>query len=132
MPENYEKRGPPPPEELRQRVDEYFAQCGEEGVFPDWAGLKLYLGEADDQCYEQWQEGEDEDAAAIRSILAMAAARRESWLVRKMTSDNKAVQGCLNALKHPKNGGYADRPREGGEIRLTINLAGVGGENAFK
>ena len=62
----------------------------------------------------------------------MAAARRESWLIRKMTSDNKAVQGCLNALKQPQNGGYTDRPREGGEIRLTINLAGVGGEEAFK
>ena len=49
-----------------------------------------------------------------------------------MTSDNKAVQGCLNALKQPLNGGYSDRPREGGEIRLTINLSGVGGEEAFK
>ena len=120
------------PEELGRGVDAYFAQCEAEGVFPDWAGLKLFLGVFDDLCYEQLQQGDSREAAACREILAKAAARRESWLIRKMTSDNKAVQGCLNALKQPLNGGYSDRPREGGEIRLTINLSGVGGEEAFK
>lgn len=123
---------PPSPEALRAGVDAYFARCEAEGVFPDWAGLKLHLGICDERVYEQWQEGDDECATACREIFAMATARRESWLVRKMTSDNKAVQGCLNALKQPQNGGYSDRPREGGEIKLTINLAGVGGEDAFK
>lgn len=50
-----------------------------------------------------------------------------------MTSDNKAAQGCLNALKQPSNGGYIDRPsNDSGEKKLTINLVGVGGESAFK
>ena len=132
MPKTMEDSSPPSTEALRAGVEAYFSQCEAEGVFPDWAGLKLFLGQFDDQTYEQWQEGDDERAAACREIFSMAAARRESWLIRKMTSDNKAVQGCLNALKQPQNGGYADRPREGGEIKVTINLAGVGGEEAFK
>ena len=50
-----------------------------------------------------------------------------------MTSDNKRAQGCLNALKQPQNGGYIDRPQDnGGEIKVTLNLGGVGGESAFK
>lgn len=121
------------PDELRQKVDEYFAKCDGEGVFADWAGMKVFLGVNDDRTYEEWQKGDSDEAKEYREILSEAAAKRESWLVRVMTSDNKRAQGCLNALKQPQNGGYIDRPQDnGGEIKLTINLAGVGGENAFK
>ena len=58
---------------------------------------------------------------------------RESWLARKMTSDNKRAIGCLNALKQPDNGGYIDKAVDTGERTLTINVAGIkGGAKAFK
>lgn len=120
-------------DELRAAVDAYFDDCEAQGVFPDWAGLKLHLGPADDRTYEEWQKGDSDFAKECREIFAKAAAKRESWLVRVMTSDNKRAQGCLNALKQPQNGGYIDRPQDnGGEIKVTLNLAGVGGESAFK
>lgn len=121
------------PDALREKVDEYFAQCEADGVFPDWAGMKDHLGVYDDRTYEEWQKGEGDEADQYREILTRAAAKRESWLVRVMTSDNKRAQGCLNALKQPQNGGYIDRPPDnGGKIELTIKLDGVGGESAFK
>ena len=129
------KRGPrrkyKTAQELRDRVEEYFARCEEQGVFPDYAGMKLHLGILDDRVLESYTEGSSDFARACREIFAGAAVRRESWLVRKMTSDNKSTQGCLNALKQPQNGGYLDRPQEG-QVKFTICLAGVGGESAFK
>ena len=81
----------------------------------------------------EWVGFDSDFAKECREIFAKAAAKRESWLVRVMTSDNKRAQGCLNALKQPQNGGYIDRPQDnGGEIKVTLNLGGVGGENAFK
>ena len=120
-------------DELRAAVDAYFDDCEAQGIFPDWAGLKLHLGPADDRTYEEWQKGDSDFAKECREIFAKAAAKRESWLVRVMTSDNKRAQGCLNALKQPQNGGYIDRPQDnGGEIKVTLCLGGVGGESAFK
>ena len=120
-------------DELRAAVDAYFAECEAQGIFPDWARLKVELGPTDDRTYEEWQKGDSDFAKECRDIFSKAAAKRESWLVRVMTSDNKRAQGCLNALKQPKNGGYVDRPQDGGgEIKVTLCLGGVGGENAFK
>ena len=121
------------PDELREKVDAYFSKCDAECVFPDWAGMKDFLEVYDDRTYDEWQKGDGDEAKEYKEILTKAAAKRESWLVRVMTSDNKRAQGCLNALKQPQNGGYIDRPQDnGGEIKVTVNLAGVGGENAFK
>ena len=120
-------------DELRAAVDAYFDECEAQGIFPDWAGLKVQLGPTDDRTYEEWQKGDSDFAKECRDIFSKAAAKRESWLVRLMTSDNKRAQGCLNALKQPQNGCYIDRPQDGGgEIKVTLCLGGVGGENAFK
>lgn len=130
------KRGPKrlyeTAEELKLAVDEYFLKCEEEAVFPDYAGMRLHLG-ISESTITKYQNGDTEFNKACREIFERAQDKRESWLVRKMTSDNKAAQGCLNALKQAKNGGYIDRPQnEGGEMKITINVAGVGGEKAFK
>lgn len=69
----------------------------------------------------------------FRNAFEYAKCRRESWLTRKMVSDNKAANGCMNALKQKKNGGYTDRPVESNDKSLTININGVsGGWASFK
>lgn len=75
---------------------------------------------------------QNENAEGFREVLDEAAARRESYLVRIMVTDNKRAQGCLNALKQKENGGYTDRPVENTEKTLNIKLVGVGGWDAFK
>lgn len=123
-------------DDFRRGVLAYHKLCeeenGGEGVFPDLAGLRLYLrlSKAD---IKAMSEGDDEYAQGIRDVLAEAQDMRESWLARKMTSDNKRAIGCLNALKQPDNGGYIDKPVDTGEKTLTINVSGIkGGAKAFK
>ena len=110
---------------LTQKIDEYFKNCNAEDIFPDEAGMIIYL-DISHKTYERY--GKDEE---LSEPIARARALRESWLVRRMTGEPKLAQGCLNALKQPKNGGYVDRPMDTGGKELTINLVGVGAD-AFK
>ena len=120
------------PEALKAGIDEYFATCKAEGdTFPDYAGMRTFLG-VSKSTLERYQEGDSEQARKFRTVLENARDVRESWLARRMATEPRAAQGCMNNLKQPQNGGYIDRPSEGGKTELTINLAGVGGESAFK
>lgn len=111
------------PEELDIAINQYFDECLEQDIFPDLAGMKIYL-DISQSTYERYEKDEE-----MRGIIARARDRRESWLVRRMTGNQKLAQGCLNALKQPANGGYIDRPQQDNEPReLTINLVGVGVE----
>ena len=38
-------------DELRAAVEAYFDECEAQGIFPDWAGLKVELGPTDDRTY---------------------------------------------------------------------------------
>lgn len=111
--------------ELKMAVDAYFLENEEKGEFPDYAGMLIYLGikEKTVKTYSQ-----DED---YKEVFEEAQLRRESYLVRRMTKDNKLAQGCLNALKQPINGGYTDRPIDSGERKIVIELSGIG-EGAYK
>ncbi len=113
-------------DELRKAVELYFAKTEGRGEFPDYAGMKIFLGiksESTIKSYCQIPEYAD--------VFDEAKLRRESYLVRLMTKDNKRAQGCLNALKQEVNGGYTDRPVENTERKLVIELKGIG-ENAYK
>jgi len=137
---NYDKRGRPPRletlEDFKAAVMKYHKECEEandgQGIFPDEAGLRLSLGLKKAQL-KALTDGDSEFAQGLRDILEEAQDMRESWLARKMTSDNKRAIGCLNALKQPGNGGYIDKAVDTGEKTLTINVTGIkGGAQAFK
>lgn len=125
------KRGRKPqydPETLRLAIEKYFDKCEEEKVFPDMAGMRIAL-EISKETLDHFVSDDCPECEAYRKILNTARDRRESFLVRRMTSDNKLAQGCLNALKQPMNGGYIDRPVDttGGKIEVTLKVAGLGG-----
>lgn len=113
-------------EALREVVNRYFEETEANGEFPDYAGMKIYIGIKCEQTIKGYCKDE-----AFNEIFEEAKLRRESFLVRRMTKDNKLAQGCLNALKQEANGGYTDRPVDTGERKLIVELKGVG-ENAFK
>ena len=131
------KRGPKPlyesPEALRKKIEEYFEMCERDDVFPDYAGMRLFL-RMSESTIQRYQEDEHENCDEYREIFNDAKDRRESYLVRVMTKDNKRAQGCLNALKQPANGGYVDKPNDkGGKIELTLKVDGIkGGMESFK
>jgi len=130
------KRGPKrkyeTPQKLAEAINEYFDTL-KESEFPDFPGMRIHLG-ISKRTLENYAKGDTEEAQAYRDVLDSAADRRESWLVRRMVTEPKAANGCMNALKQPDNGGYIDKPMQDNSDKvLTINLVGiVGGENAFK
>ena len=119
------------PASLRFMVEKYFDECNESRTFPDYAGMKLYL-KVSESTLKKYTDENHADYMGFRAVMEYAKDRRESWLVRKMTTDNKAAQGCLNALKQPINGGYVDKPVDNGEKTLNINVTGIGGFKSFK
>ena len=131
------KRGPKPlyesPEALKKTINAYFLEMEEAGEFPDFAGMRIYLGMSE-KTIKAYQDEEHDNYEEYRAIFDEARDRRESFLVRRMTKDNKLAQGCLNALKQPANGGYVDKPPESkNKVEVTIKVAGLkGGAESFK
>lgn len=131
------KRGPKPlyesPDALRKKIDEYFITMEEKNEFPDLAGMRLHL-RMSEATMKKYQEEDHENYEEYREIFNEAKDRRESFLVRRMTRDNKLAQGCLNALKQPANGGYIDKPQDqGGKMEITLKVAGLkGGVDSLK
>ena len=119
------------PAALRAAIDQYFTDCDAKKVFPDYAGMKLAL-KLSESDVKALQADSNENAPKYRALFEYARDRRESWLSRRMATDNKAAQGCMNNLKQPVNGGYIDKPMDSGEKTLNLNLVGVGGWDAFK
>ena len=109
-------------ESLENAIEKYFSDCKADGVFPDEAGMIVFL-DISESTYERYSKDEE-----LRPIIARARADRESWLVRRMTGEPKLAQGCLNALKQPKNGGYTDRPAEDGPREFVVTIKGAGAD----
>lgn len=130
-----ETRGRPPeykePKALRLAVEKYFAMCEEEGIFPDFAGMKGFL-KLSKQDIDEMISKDNPDHADYQYIFEVAQDRRESWLARKMVTEPKVATGCMNALKQEKNGGYMDKSADKPLQPIKIEIAGVGGMTAFE
>lgn len=114
------------PEDLAVKINEYFTYNERRNEFPDYAGMKIYIGLKSEATIKSYCE-----EAGFAELFEEAKLRRESFLVRRMTRDNKLANGCMNALKQENNGGYTDKPTDIGDRKLIIELKGVG-ENAYK
>lgn len=122
----YKQRTYETADELWVAVANYFNDLERRDLLPDYAGMKLAIGIKDDATINEMCKNPD-----FKDIFDWAKLRRESFLVRTMSRDNKRAQGCYNALKQSQNGGYVDKPVDTGERKIIIDLAGVG-ENAYK
>jgi len=122
----YKQRTYETADELWAAVANYFNDLERRDLLPDYAGMKLAIGIKDDATINEMCKNPD-----FKDIFDWAKLRRESFLVRTMSRDNKRAQGCYNALKQSQNGGYVDKPVDTGERKIIIDLAGVG-ENAYK
>lgn len=134
MAEMNERNGRPPtietPEQLKTWTKKYCDLCEEKDIFPDFAGMMLWLG-LEDEDIERFQDPNGPNYEAFKKALAYGRRRRECYLARTMTRDNKRTIGCYNALKQAVNGGYGDKS-DNKERTLNVNVVGVGGIEAFK
>lgn len=101
---------------FQKAVNDYFDKCDEEGVFPDEAGMWVFLRIFEEDMERLYAK---EDGPKYERVMKIAKLRRESWLSRNMVADNKMTTGCANALKEEKNGGY-NKPKAGEQKRVRI------------
>lgn len=117
----------PTAKELEAKIDGYFAECDEKGRFPTESGMLLFLGLVGKKREDYLSRAKYQD------VWQAARDRRIDWLENQMVTNPRCAQGCMNALKQEKNGGYTDRNVTGGKgtnKELKINLTGVGGKGA--
>lgn len=117
--------------DFRKKVDEYFVECNELGVFPDEKGMYVFMNIFEEDIEPLISE-DNPDADEYLRILKLARYRRESWLSRNMVADNKMASGCMNALKQEQNGGYTDRPISDKKQRVEVVLPGGMTMDLFK
>ena len=112
------------PKVLRLKIDDYFKECEQQRVFPDYAGMRIYLKVTKQDIADLCDPAvTDEKSSEYQEIFEYAKDRRESALVRKMVTDPKAAQGCKNALAMPENGGYSDKASEKQDRKISIKAS---------
>ena len=115
------------PEELRAKMEEYFAQCKEDDdVFPDKAGMRIFLG-LGHRSYNSYMEDPDYEL-----VFEWAQDMRESWGARGLAKNPRNAQAFLNILKQSENGGWVDRKTDKEDKVIEIRAEGVGGVEAFR
>lgn len=117
----------PTPAELEAKIGDYFADCDEKGRFPTESGMLLFLGLVGKKREDYLGK------AKYRDVWQAAKDRRIDWLENQMVTNPRCAQGCMNALKQEKNGGYVDKSvsnDRSASKALKINLTGVGGKGA--
>ena len=126
------------PEDMKRNVERYFAEREAKDEFATFAGMLKFLGISKRTYYRYLEEdnGDEsmsmEDRRAYRKIFEEAELRREDYLEKKMVSEPRLANGCMNSLKQPQNGGFKDKIEGEIDARITVVTSGVGGENAFK
>ncbi len=111
--------------EFENRVATYFEQCQRDGIYPDEAGLILFL-DLERDAYERYASGAEGKGYA--ACLHKARLRRESILVRDIYGTDKAATGKIFLARQESNGGLTDKPRE--ETRkVTVDVRINGGYN---
>ncbi|NLC72399.1 MAG: hypothetical protein GX684_01295 [Ruminococcaceae bacterium] len=111
---------------LQDTVSGYFALCEEKGRFPTESGLILALGL---RAFEYAELKADKNSKAA-AILERAELMRCDWLENRMVTEKGSGTGCLNALKQPSNGGWAEKTSESRDRALTIIMSGIGEDAA--
>ena len=126
------------PEDMKRNVDRYMAERLEKDEMPTFAGMLKFLGISKRTYYRYMDDDNrdesmtDEERHAYRKIFEEAQLIREDFLERRMVSEPRLANGCMNALKQPQNGGFKDKIEGEIDARITVNVIGCGGENAFK
>ena len=113
-------------DELKEKMQEYFTDCDVDGVFPDEAGMRIYL-DLGHESYRSYMDDKD-----YEKVFDWAMDMRESWAARRLAAEPRSAQAFLNILKQTSNGGWVDRKTDKGDNTLSLKIAGVGGEEAFK
>ena len=96
-------------------------------MFPDNAGLRLYLGLSEEEVNQLCDPEYNDDYKAYRKEFDRAKDLREHWLAMEAAKGGKNSNTLLNLLKEGDNGGYAKPEKQHAIVRITID-----GRNAIE
>jgi len=117
--------------DLKKAIDAYFDRCDAQGVFPDEAGMMIQLKLRKKDIERLTDDETNPRADLYRDVFEEAMLRRKSDLMRRMVSDPKIANGCMNALKQLENGGLTDKPLENMDRTVHVKVA-ASDEELFK
>lgn len=119
------------PADLERHIKNFIIICETSGQIPDDYALCKYL-HVSPATLDRYRGGEG-NYKGWDEPLKMLTLYREHRLLQILESDPKAATSAIFQLKQVKNGGYSDNPgNDGGGATVTLRIAGVGGEEAFK
>jgi|GEM_PF-537158 len=108
-------------EALDARCRDYVDQCRARELFPDEAGMFVFLGLSWDM-KARFEINEAGRYPGFASVLNKYQLLRESELSRMMLLDPKLASPCAYLLKQVKNGGYADKQQSEGKANVTVEF----------
>lgn len=109
-------------------IDAYFSECRANTIYPDEAGMILYLG-LDREAYTRYLSGGGGKGYA--AALKRAQLKRESIIVRDIYGSEKATTGKIFLARQVSNGGLPVKPAEKKEqmiVDVRINGKSTAGQ----
>lgn len=129
-------------EQLTRLTNDYVKICDEKGVFPNFAGLKLFIqskvtrGFDVEEFFANCTNPDiygNKEARLFKIELSRGIAIRREWLERACVDNPKGAIGYKFLLIQPENGGLVDKNLgTAKERKLTIVADKVGGKKAFQ
>ncbi|NLB29739.1 MAG: hypothetical protein GX823_05890 [Clostridiales bacterium] len=116
--------------ELKQGIDRYFNECEAAGVFPDEAGMALFLG-IERGALEKWLVDERPYRAGFRRAIRDARLRRESVLVRGIYASDKSTTGKIFLSRQGFAGALSDKAEGGRSKDISVEIKISGMEDCF-
>ena len=123
------KRKVDSPERLEQYIKEFISLCEENSVFPSDYELTKYLG-CSARTLERYRKAEGPYSKYSGAFVALKKYAEKVLIDQGVAAKNPAFQVFL--LKQEKYGGYTDQQQIKQDSTIKIQVAGVGGEDAFK
>lgn len=110
---------------LGGKIDELIEYCDENGEPPVSHVVRKIIGVSEDEI-TRWRSGEDGEAFA-GAVRRLDDYRTYFWLKKGLDDPRWASFSTFN-LKQSINGGFSDKPADGGEVTVRLRLEGVGAD----
>ena len=113
--------------ELKSGIDKYFNECEAESVFPDEAGMALYLG-LERGTLEKWLDDDRPYRSGYKRAIRDARLRRESVLVRGIYASDRSTSGKIFLSRQGSAGALSDKlsaEERSGYISVEVKINGI-------
>ena len=123
------KRKVEDPVKFQEYINDFISLCEENNVFPSDYELAKYIG-CSCRTIERYRQGNPPYDKYSPAFVTLKKYAEKVLIDQGVSAKNPAFQVFL--LKQEKYGGYTDMQQVKQDSTIKIQVAGVGGEDAFK